>query len=237
MSEIIVNNIVVNVERKDIKNLNLAVLPPRGNVCVASPMHMNDEAIRLFVISRLSWIKKQKNEFEAQQRELEREYISGESHYFQGNRYLLNIISSNENKVFIRDKKTLDLYITKDSDCRKRKRVMDQWYRQQLQEKIAIYIAKWQKIIGVEASGYAIRQMKTRWGSCHLKKRHILFNLELAKKPLYCLEYVIMHELVHLLERNHNNRFFAYMTKFMPLWRAYRDELNFILGHAVWKNL
>lgn len=236
MPKITVNDIVIDVERKDIKNLHLAVYPPMGRVRIAAPIHIDDDAIRLFVIKKLTWIKKNKIKFNQQQRQPEREYLSGESHYFQGQRYLLNVINGKKNIVAIRNKKYLDLHVVGDSDHKKRKRIMNQWYRQQLQKHVEVYMTKWQKIIDVKLSGYGIKQMKTKWGSCNLKKRYILLNLELAKKPLHCLEYIIVHELVHLLERKHNDKFITHMDSLMPKWRIYRNELNnFVLDHAVWK--
>lgn len=237
MPGITVNDIVIDVERKNIKNLHLAVHPPKGRVRIAAPEHMDDEAIRLFVISKLPWIKKHQIKFDEQLRQTEREYISGESHYFQGQRYLLNIINSDKNVVVVSNKKYIDLYISDDTGQLKRKHILNKWYKQQLHNQIPTYLTKWQKAIGNEISDYGIRQMKTKWGSCNVKKRRIWLNLELAKKPPHCLEYVILHELVHLLERKHNDTFMLHMDKLMPQWRTYRDELNnFVLEHAVWKN-
>ena len=237
MPEITINDIVIDVVRKNIKNLHLAIHPPVGKVRIAAPMHVDNDAIRLFVISKLSWIKKHKIKFAKQERQPEHKYVSGESHYFQGQRYLLNVIyGSSQNNIAIRNKTYLDLFVKKDSNLNKHKLIMNKWYRQQLNEQIPIYISKWEKIIEIEISSWGIKQMKTRWGSCNINKRHILLNLELAKKPLHCLEYVIVHELVHLLERKHNDRFIGHMDKLLPQWRVYRDELNnFILEHAVWK--
>ena len=162
------------------------------------------------------------------------EYISGENHYFQGQSYLLNVIYSKKNIVMLCDKQYINLYVTEGSSYNKRNRVMNQWYRQQLHEQIIIYINKWQKIIGVIINGYGVKKMKTKWGSCNVKTRYIWFNLELVKKPLYCLEYVVVHELVHLLERKHNARFKSYMDKLMPNWRNHRKELNnFVLEHQM----
>ncbi len=233
MPEMMVHGILINVERKNIKNVRLAVRPPMGHVSISAPVQLKDDAIRLFVISKLSWIKKHQLKFEQQQRQPERKYLPGESHYFQGQPYLLQVIDDTKNRVEIRNKKYLDLYTIHGSDHSKRKHILNKWYKQQLQHHIIDYISKWQAIIGVTISGYGIRLMKTKWGSCNVHKRHIWLNLELAKKPLYCLEYVVVHELIHLLERKHNHRFTAYMDQFMPQWRIYKNELNnFILDHA-----
>ena len=236
MHKIIVNNIIVDVVRKDIKNLHLAVYPPTGRVRIAAPLKSNDDAIRLFVISKLSWIKKHKIKFETQERQTAREYVTGESHYYQGKRFLLNVTHENAmNKVIIRNKTSIDLFIDKDSTLEQRHRIMTEWYRKQLKEQISPILDKWQKIIGVAACDYRIRRMKTKWGSCNVAARSILLNLELIKKPKHCIEYIVVHELVHFLERHHNDRFISHMDKFMPQWRNYRDELNcFVLNHAHW---
>ncbi len=227
MQALTVNDIVIQVERKNIKNLHLAVHPPMGRVRIAAPFHMGDDAIRLFAISKLNWIRKNQIKFEQQQRQPVREYLSGESHYFQGQRYLLNLIDSDKNRVVLR-KKHIDLFVVSGlgSDYDKRMRMMNHWYKQQLQQSLSTYLDNWQKTMGLKIVGYSIRLMKTKWGSCNLNKKHLCFNLELAKKPLHCLEYVVVHELVHLLERKHNAQFSAYMDRFMPQWRIYRDELN-----------
>jgi hypothetical protein len=234
MPEITVNDIVIDVVRKSIKNLYLTIYPP-DKVRISAPIYANDHAIKLFVISKLSWIKKHKIKFDQQQTQFKKyEYISGESHYFQGQSYLLNVIYSKKNMVMFRDKQYIDLYVTEGSSYNKRNCVMNQWHRQQLHEQIIIYINKWQQIIGLVINGYGIKKMKTKWGSCNIKTRYIWLNLELIKKPLHCLEYVVVHELVHLLERKHNARFKSYMDKLMPEWRNYRKELNnFLLEHQV----
>lgn len=226
MLEIIVNDIVVEVERKNIKNLRLGVYPPVGRVRISSPMYLHNEIIKLFVSSKLEWIKKQQTKFELQLKEPQHEYIAGENHYFQGQSYLLNVIYCNKNRVELRDGKFIDLYIKHSATRTKRRCIMKNWYRDQLYQTIPGYIDKWQAIIGVKVFEYGIKQMKTKWGSCNITKKRILLNLELAKKPLHCLEYVVVHELVHLLERKHNDKFNAYLNKFMPEWKVYRKELN-----------
>jgi predicted metal-dependent hydrolase len=233
MPEITVNDIIIDVVRKSIKNLYLTIYPP-DKVRISAPIYANDNSIKRFILSKLSWIKKHKIKFEKQQTQFNYEYISGESHHFQGHSYLLNVIYSKKNIVMLRDKQYIDLYVTEGSSYNKRNRVMNQWHRQQLHEQIIIYINKWQQITGLEINGYGIKKMKTKWGSCNIKTRYIWLNLELIKKPLHCLEYVIVHELVHLLERKHNARFKSYMDKLMPEWRNYRKELNnFLLEHQV----
>lgn len=236
MRQITVSNITIDVVRKNIKNLHLGVYPPTGRVRIATPLNVDDEAVRLFAISKLGWIKKHRRNFDAQRRETKREYVSGESHYFEGNRYLLNVIYRNSAPgVEIRNKRYLDLYVRPDSTTEQRERVMTKWYRQSLKEKIPPLIEKWQTAIGVETEGWEVKQMKTRWGTCRRETKRIWLNLELAKKPVRCLEYIIVHELVHLLERHHNDRFIALMDKFMPQWRFHQVELNrFILSYDDW---
>ena|ERR1044072_5689318 len=236
MRQITVSNITIDVVRKDIKNLHLAVYPPTGRVRIATPLNVDDEAVRLFAISKLGWIKKHRQSFASQRRETKREYVSGESHYVEGHRYLLNVIYQNVTpKVIIRNKKYIDLYVRPNSTVEQRKRVMIKWYRQRLKEKIPTLIEKWQPIIHVQVTGWEIKQMKTRWGTCKREPKRIWLNLELAKKPVHCLEYIIVHELVHLLERHHNNRFIGLMDKFLPQWRFCQDELNkLILSYNDW---
>ncbi|HEX8173984.1 MAG TPA: SprT family zinc-dependent metalloprotease [Pyrinomonadaceae bacterium] len=236
MHQIKISDITIDVVRKDIKNLHLAVYPPSGRVRIATPLKIDDEGVRLFAISRLTWIKRQISKFEAQARQTKREYLAGESHYFEGNRYLLNVIYQNTvQRVEIRNKKYIDLYVRLNSTVEQRARVLNKWYRQRLKERIPTLIEKWQAIIEVQVDGWEVKQMKTKWGTCRREARRIWLNLELAKKPVHCLEYIIVHELVHLLERNHNDRFIALMDTFMPQWRFYQKELNqHILSFDEW---
>lgn len=236
MHQIVVNNIVIDVVRKDIKNLHLSVYPPSGRVRVATPTQVDDEAVRLFAISKMSWIKKNQAKYINQQRQPERKYVSGESHYFRGQRYLLNVINhTGYPKVAIRNKKFIDLFVKADYTQEQRENVMTNWYRKNLKEQIPPLIAKWQKEIGIEDVMWEVKKMKTKWGTCNREAKRIWLNLELAKKPEHCLEYIIVHEMVHFLERNHTERFVAFMDKYMPVWRNYKQELNrFILKHEDW---
>lgn len=231
------SELVVDVVRKDIKNLHLAVYPPAGRVRVAAPLRMSDEAVRLAVISRLAWIKRQQAKFEGQERQSAREYVTGESHYFQGQRYRLNVVYHNKPpKVAFRNKITMDLFVRTGSDTAQRERVLLAWYRKQLKEAVPPLISKWEAILGVKVAECGVKQMKTKWGSCNKDARRIWLNLELAKKPVQCLEYIVVHEMVHLLERHHNDRFTKHMDKFMPQWRLFRSELNRgLLRHETWE--
>lgn len=231
-----VSGLVVDVVRKDIKNLHLGVYPPMGRVRVAAPLRVSDEAVRLAVISRLSWIKKQKAKFTTQARQTVREYVSGESHYFQGRRYRLNVIyQSGTPRVVIRNKSTIDLYVREGSERELREKVLLTWYRQQLKELIPALIAQWESIIGVKVADWHVKQMKTKWGTCNIEAQRIWLNLELAKKSKQCIEYIVVHEMVHLLERHHNDHFIELMNKVMPQWRLHREELNSsALSHEDW---
>jgi predicted metal-dependent hydrolase len=236
MHQIVINDIVINVVRKNIKNLHLAVYPPTGRVRIATPANVDDEAVRLFAISKMAWIKKNQAKYVNQERQPERKYISGESHFFRGQRYLMNVIHhSGYPNVVIRNKKTINLYIKEDCTIEQRENVMINWYRKNLKEQVPALIEKWQKVVGVEVAHWEVKRMKTKWGTCNREAKRIWLNLELAKKPEHCLEYIIVHEMVHLLERNHTEWFVAYMDKFMPLWRNHKDELNrSMLKHEDW---
>ncbi len=228
--------IPVEVVRKDIKNLHLGVYPPEGRVRVAAPLRLDDEAVRLAVISRLKWIHRQQDGFERQDRQSQREMVTGESHYVQGRRYLLNVIEHEGPAVIcLPNNKTLELRVPPGTSRDKREAVLHQWYRQRLREQIPQLIAKWEPEIGVTVAEWSIKKMKTRWGTCNIDARRIWLNLELAKKPASCLEYILVHEMVHLLERHHNERFKQLMDRLMPLWRLHREELNRApLSHENW---
>lgn len=227
MNNIVINDIEIEVIKKNIKNVHLSVHPPAGRVRLAAPESMDEEAIRLFAISKLSWIKKQRKEFDTQERQSVREFLSGESHYFMGTRYLLNVIESSEKqRVELRNKKYMDLYVRPGHAKEKRERIVSQWYREELKRLIPEYIKKWEDTIGVTVNEWGVKLMKTKWGTCNEQDKRIWINLELSKKNPRCLEYIIVHEMVHLLERHHNDRFKAYMDEFLPNWKSIRDELN-----------
>lgn len=224
---ITVSGIAVEVVRKAIKNLHLGVYPPNGRVRVAAPLAVSDEAVRLAVIGKLAWIKRQQARFEAQPRQSRREMVRGESHYFLGQRYRLRVIERRMvGTIVLRRKSFIDLYARPEMSPEQREQVLQQWYRQQLKEMIPPLLAKWQPALGVQAADWGIKRMKTKWGACNIEARRIWLNLELAKKPVQCLEYILVHELVHLLERHHNDRFQNLMDQFLPQWRLHREELN-----------
>jgi predicted metal-dependent hydrolase len=222
-----VSGISVEIVRKDIKNLHLGVYPPEGRVRVAAPLLVNDEAVRLAVIGKLAWIKRQQAKFAAQSRQSARQMVSGESHYFQGQRYRLRVIeSSGRQQVCLRGKATLELCVRPGSTVEQREAVLRQWYRDQLRLQAAGLLEQWQAVLGVEAGAWGIRRMKTQWGSCNTESRRLWLNLELAKKPPPCVEYIVVHELMHLRERHHNARFVSLMTQYLPNWELTRALLN-----------
>lgn len=235
-SQIEVRGISVQVRRKAIKNLHVGVYPPDGMVRVAAPLHLDDEAVRLAVISRLGWIRKQRENFSHQERQSAREMVTGESHYFAGRRYRLNVVARSGNpRVRIANNSTLELQVAPDADRAARQQLLERWYRRQLKARIPELLARWQPALGVEVADCRVKRMKTRWGSCNIEARRVWLNLELAKKNPACLEYILVHEMVHFLERHHTNRFCELMDNFMPDWRIRRDALNDApLAHEEW---
>lgn len=225
-TQITLAGIVVEVVKKDIKNVHLSVYPPAGRVRIAAPLRMKSETIRLFAISKLAWIKQQQKKLRAQEREPTREYIDRESHQIWGKRYLLRIVEAKATPSIRLRHRTLDLSIRPGASVEKRRAVVDAWYRDQLKTVAPGLIAKWQSRMGVKVERFFIQRMKTKWGSCSPARGTIRLNTELAKKPPQCLEYVIVHELSHLIERRHNDQFVKQLDRHIPRWRAIRDELN-----------
>ncbi|MBI3477558.1 MAG: M48 family metallopeptidase [Acidobacteria bacterium] len=231
-----VGGVPVEIVRKDIKNLHLGVYPPNGRVRVAAPLRLTDEAVRLAVVARLGWVRRRQAGFDQQDRQSEREMVSGESHYVQGRRYRLNVVEESvAPTIATRKNTTLEISVPPGTDRRDREEALQQWYRQRLRSQLPELIAKWEPVVRVKVADCRIRRMKTRWGSSNATARRVWVNLELAKKPLSCLEYILVHEMVHLLERHHNDRFRELMDTVMPQWRVYRDELNRApLSHESW---
>ena len=235
-SRITVSGLPVEIVRKAIKNLHLGVYPPNGRVRVAAPVRVRDEAVRLAVISRLGWIKRQRRRFHSQERQSAREYVARESHYFLGRRYLLNVTEQDgPSQVSRRGNTILELRVPQGASRHKREQILLAWYRKNLKALILPLIEKWEAKIGMKVESWGVRRMKTKWGSCNSADRRIWLNLELAKKPIYCLEYILVHEMVYLIERKHNDRYIALMDQFLPGWRARRDELSYApLVHETW---
>jgi len=233
--QISVKGLSVQVVRKAIKNLHLGVYPPNGRVRVAVPLRVNDDAVRLALVGKLGWIKRQRVKFETQSRQSKREMVSGESHYFLGRRYRLSVVPHDGAPKVLTRKKLIELYVRRETNARQRERVLRRWYRQRLKEMIPPLVEKWQEILGVELVEWGIKKMKTRWGTCNPGARRVWLNLELAKKPSQCLEYILVHELTHLVERHHNDRFISLMNRHLPNWRQHRQVLNSEpLAHDSW---
>ena len=228
-------DIRINVIHKDIKHMHLSVHPPEGRITISAPYRMDLETIRLFSISKLGWIRKQQLRLRNQKREAIREYISGESHYYLGKRYLLKVLEQNSPPKVVLKQDRLELYVRKDSSARLKEAILQGWYRQQLQALVASYVPKLESKIGENVSEMRIKRMKTRWGTCNSRAKRIWLNSELAKKPIECIEYVLIHEMVHLLVKGHGSKFQAYMDSFLPKWKYVREELNrTALGHVEW---
>ncbi len=229
--------IPVQIVRKAIKNIHLAVYPPDGRVRVAVPLHITDDNVRLAVIAKLGWIKKQQAAFQAQPRQSQREMVTGESHYVWGRRYLLDVVErAGRHEVIIKNNSRLTLYVNPGTTCANRELALNEWYRAQIKRRVPALLAKWEPIIGEQIAEWRVKKMKTKWGSCHIEARRIWLNLELAKKPPECLEYILVHEMVHLLERRHNDAFRAHMDRFLPHWPQHRALLNQApLAHDEWE--
>lgn len=224
---ITVSGLTVEVVRKPIKNLHLGVYPPQGRVRVAAPLAVDDEAVRLAVVGKLGWIKRQRAKFQTQPRQSQRRMVSGESHYFLGRRYRLRVHeTTGALRIALRGKATMDLYVRPDTTVERREQVLRDFYRAELKRLLPELLEKWQPKLGVDARAWGIKRMKTKWGTCNIEARRVWLNLELAKKPVQCLEYILVHELAHLLERHHNDRFIALLDQQLPQWRLVRDELN-----------
>jgi predicted metal-dependent hydrolase len=222
-----VRGLTVDVDRKDIKNLHLGVYPPDGRVRVAAPLHVSDDAVRLAVIGKLAWIRRQRDKFTNQSRQTEREAVTGESHYVLGRRYRLNVLEvEGPQQVVLRTKTKMELHVRPGATTEQRLAVLDRWYRRQLRQVLEPMIDEWQTTIGVTPTFWGIKRMKTKWESCNHDAGRIWINSELAKKPVGCIEYIVVHELVHLLEPTHSARFVELMEGFLPDWRSRRELLN-----------
>ncbi len=236
---LIISDIPVVVRHREIKNLHVGVYPPDGRVRVSAPLHLDADAVRLALVSRVSWIRRRREEFLSQERQTAREYISGESHYFMGKRYRLDVVMKESSyrsiSVAVRGNDVIKLYVPANTDRATRERAMARWYRGQLKDLVPPLRERWEREIGVAADEVRIKKMKTKWGSCNIDARRIWLNLELVKKPYRCIEYILVHELVHLLERRHNDRFRSLINMHLPDWRLRREELNSApLAHEKW---
>lgn len=231
-----IRGIAVDVVYKDIKNLHIGVYPPSGRVRVAAPRRLKDEDVRLAVVHRLPWIQRRRQELQNVVRHTRREMVSGESHYVWGVRHRLKVIEQPGRARVEIDGGRLMLYTARGTPAASRRELLQRWQREQLRERIPALIAKWEPVIGRKVGRWTIRRMKTKWGSCNPESGHVCFNLELATKHPDLLEYVVVHEMVHLLERQHGDPFRGLMDQFLPGWRRRRDELNRVpLAHEEWQ--
>ena len=235
-SQLRIGDITVDVVQKDIKNVYLSVHPPTGRVRISAPKRMKMETIRVFAVSKQGWIKRQQKKIREQERETPREFLENESHYVWGKRYLLTISEREEPPSIELKHSRMHMRVRPGADAQKRQALVEAWYREQIKTAVPTLLTQWEPKLGVKVERVYVRRMKTKWGSCNYTARTIRFNTELAKKPPECLEYVVVHELIHMLEPSHNGRFVALMDRFIPQWKFYREELNRLpVSHADWK--
>jgi len=228
-------DIAVDVVLKDIKNVHLSVYPPTGRVRISAPSRMSLDTIRVFAISKLGWIKQQQKKLQEQARETPREYLERESHYVWGQRYLLTVVEIDQPPMVELMHNRMLLSLRPGISESKRQAVVEEWYREQLKQAVPSLVAKWEPLMGVQVARFFVQRMKTKWGSCSPGTHSIRLNTDLAKKPRACLEYIVVHEMVHLLEPTHNSHFISLMDRFMPQWQFYRDELNRLpVRHEQW---
>lgn len=223
---LVFNDIEIELTFKSIKNIHLSVHPPFGRVTLSAPVHIDREQLRVYLTTKLSWIRKEQKKIRAQEREPLHLFISGESHYLFGKRYLLKITESTSRPKVILHHSKIELVVPFNSSQIYRKEKLYQWYRKQLRKVLQEIIDKQKIIMSVHPQKFGIRKVKTKWGSCNDSTRSLWFNIELAKKPIECIEYIVIHELVHLLERHHNKNFVALMNKYLPNWQLRKKRLN-----------
>ncbi len=234
--QIVLGEVKLEVVKKEIKNIHLSVHPPNGRVVMAAPHHMKAATLRVFAISKLDWIKRQQKRFRDQPRETPRDYIDRESHYVWGKRYLLKLVEREAAPGIELKHSTLVLSTRPGTEKVQRQALLERWYRDRIRELAMPLIRKWEKTLGVRSNRLLVQRMRTKWGSCNPRSRNIRINTELAKKPPECLEYIVVHELLHLLEPSHNARFQGLMNRYLPHWKTLREELNRApLAHEKWE--
>ena len=235
LTQIELGDIAVDVVRKEIKNVHLSVHPPSGKVRIAAPSRLTLDTIRVFAISKLPWIRQQQRKLQEQERETPREYLDRESHYLWGRRYLLSVIESDQPASVELSHSRIVLRVRPGTGHAKRQIILEEWYREQIKQAVPPLFAKWERVMGVKVERFFVQRMKTKWGSCNVRARNVRLNTDLAKKPRECLEYVVVHELVHLLEPTHNPRFITLLDQFMPKWQSCRQMLNRLpVRHESW---
>lgn len=234
-SQLHLGDIAVRVLRKEIKNIHLSVHPPTGRVTISAPSRMTNDTLRVFALSKLGWIRRQQRKLVEQERESPREFLNRESHYVWGRRYLLTVTESDQPPSLALSHSRMFMRVRPGTDASKKQDLIDEWYREQIRRAVPPLIAKWERLMDVKVERFFVQRMKTKWGSCNPRARTIRLNTDLAKKPRECLEYLVVHEMVHLLEPTHNARFVALMSQFMPKWEHHRERLNQLpVRHEVW---
>ncbi|MGD8731582.1 MAG: SprT family zinc-dependent metalloprotease, partial [Anaerolineales bacterium] len=224
---ITIDGIHIELERKRVKNVNLTIYPPDGRVRISAPHRMSEKKLHQVIRSKLPWIKRHRTQIKSKAWVKPYKYVSGERHAFMGEVYQLDVIQHDAApSIEIQADDKILLRVRRGSSREKREKVLREWYRAELKKLIPPLIARWEPVIGVEVAEWGVKRMKTRWGSCNTKAHRIWVNLELAKHPIERLEYIVVHEMVHLLEHRHNKRFYAYMDRFLPEWRQHREALK-----------
>jgi hypothetical protein len=235
VTQLRLGDVSVDVVLKDIKNVHLSVHPPTGRVRISAPLRMSLDTIRVFAISKLGWIKQQQGKLRAQERETPREYLDRESHYVWGKRYLLKVVECDAAPSVELKHKQMLLRVRPGTHEKRKHAIMEGWYREQIKKTVVPLIAKWEPILGVKVERFFVQRMKTKWGSCNAGTRRIRLDTDLAKKPPECLEYIVVHEMAHLVARRHDDRFVRLMGEFLPNWKLLRQELNNApLAHTDW---
>ena len=224
--QIVISGIPIDIHKKNIKNMHLQIKPPNGQVVISAPLSMDDKAIEEYARTNLGWIKKQIEKFQQQPRSAKRQYVSGETMYIWGKQYYLSFVPDSRKNSFKIQGNSIVLSMRKNSTVKQREKYIREQYRRLLKGEIEKILPKWEQITGLHCESWQIKYMITRWGTCNTEKKKLWFNLQLAQKPVECLEYVILHELIHLKERTHNSIFIAYMDMYMKNWREVRKELN-----------
>ena len=235
-AQVNLGGIAVDVVLKDIKNVHLSVYPPKGRVRISAPARMSLDTIRVFAISKLGWIKQQQKKLREQERETPREYLERESHYVWGRRYLLTVDEAVRAPTVELKHSRMLLRVRPGTDEGKREAIVQEWYREQIKLAVPPLLARWEPLLGVKVARFFVQRMKTQWGSCSPGTRSIRLNTDLARKPRECLEYIVVHEMIHLLEPTHNARFVALMDRYMPKWQHHRQALNRLpVRHESWE--
>lgn len=227
MNIITVSDISAEVEWKDIKNIHLTIYPPNARIHISAPVTMTEDAVRLFLITKLPWIKQRVSAILDQNRQTPREYVSGENHYYKGHRYRLKVVYHNAPpRVEIQGNEYIVLFVREGATEERRAEILREWYRAEFKAILPAMISKWENILDVKVNKWEVKQMKTLWGSCNHRTRNIIFNLELIKKPISCIEYIVVHELLHIKVRLHNEEYTRLLDRHFPNWRQLKDDLN-----------